>query len=226
MQRWRILLGDDDEQRATMMVEQSDERDALRARLAGMWGAVAGGWARARRLRRRARGAERGADARRWPRWARRPCPRARLRTGRARARGRRARRARRRGRPHRRRRGDDRDRRRARRRAGPGQRRLPPPRARGIDEPDASYDVVLCREGLMFALEPARAVAEIRRVLRPGGASRSPCGPRASATRGSASSWTSSASRPGRRCRRRDPGPVRPRRSGRVAPPPRQARA
>lgn len=39
-----------------------------------------------------------------------------------------------------------------------------------GIDEPDASYDVVLCREGLMFALDPARAVREIRRVLRPGG--------------------------------------------------------
>ena len=38
------------------------------------------------------------------------------------------------------------------------------------IDEPDAAYDVVLCREGLMFALQPARAVAEIRRVLRPGG--------------------------------------------------------
>jgi SAM-dependent methyltransferase len=38
------------------------------------------------------------------------------------------------------------------------------------IDEPDAAYDVVLCREGLMFALEPDRAVAEIRRVLRPGG--------------------------------------------------------
>jgi len=38
------------------------------------------------------------------------------------------------------------------------------------IDEPDASYDVVLCREGLMFALEPGRAVAQIRRVLRPGG--------------------------------------------------------
>ncbi len=38
------------------------------------------------------------------------------------------------------------------------------------IDEPDASYDVVLCREGLMFALDPARAVREIRRVLRPGG--------------------------------------------------------
>ena len=38
------------------------------------------------------------------------------------------------------------------------------------IDEPDGRYDVVLCREGLMFATEPARAVAEIRRVLRPGG--------------------------------------------------------
>lgn len=38
------------------------------------------------------------------------------------------------------------------------------------IDEPDASYDIVLCREGLMFAVDPARALAEIRRVLRPGG--------------------------------------------------------
>lgn len=38
------------------------------------------------------------------------------------------------------------------------------------IDEPDGSYDVVLCREGLMFALDPARATSEIRRVLRPGG--------------------------------------------------------
>jgi SAM-dependent methyltransferase len=38
------------------------------------------------------------------------------------------------------------------------------------IEEPDASYDVVLCREGLMFALDPARAAREIRRVLRPGG--------------------------------------------------------
>ena len=38
------------------------------------------------------------------------------------------------------------------------------------IDEPDAAYDVVLCREGLMFAPDPTRAVAEIRRVLRPGG--------------------------------------------------------
>ncbi|MEA2454595.1 MAG: hypothetical protein QOI45_857, partial [Thermoleophilaceae bacterium] len=38
------------------------------------------------------------------------------------------------------------------------------------IDQPDASYDVVLCREGLMFATDPARALGEIRRVLRPGG--------------------------------------------------------
>jgi SAM-dependent methyltransferase len=38
------------------------------------------------------------------------------------------------------------------------------------IDEPDASYDAVLCREGLMFALDPGAAVREIRRVLRPGG--------------------------------------------------------
>ena len=38
------------------------------------------------------------------------------------------------------------------------------------IDEPAAVYDVVFCREGLMFATDPARAVAEIRRVLRPGG--------------------------------------------------------
>ncbi len=38
------------------------------------------------------------------------------------------------------------------------------------IDEPDAFYDVVLCREGLMFVPEPARAALEIKRVLRPGG--------------------------------------------------------
>jgi len=38
------------------------------------------------------------------------------------------------------------------------------------IDQPDGSYDVVLCREGLMFASDPARAAREIRRVLRPGG--------------------------------------------------------
>jgi SAM-dependent methyltransferase len=38
------------------------------------------------------------------------------------------------------------------------------------IDEPDESFDVVLCREGLMFANEHAKAVGEIHRVLRPGG--------------------------------------------------------
>src|SRR4029077_3775119 len=38
------------------------------------------------------------------------------------------------------------------------------------IAEPDASYDVVLCREGMMFAPEPERAASEIARVLRPGG--------------------------------------------------------
>jgi ubiquinone/menaquinone biosynthesis C-methylase UbiE len=38
------------------------------------------------------------------------------------------------------------------------------------IDQPDASYDVVLCREGLMLVPDPARAASEIRRVLRPDG--------------------------------------------------------
>ncbi|MEA2156866.1 MAG: hypothetical protein QOE11_3006 [Solirubrobacteraceae bacterium] len=38
------------------------------------------------------------------------------------------------------------------------------------IAQPDGSYDVALCREGLMFAADPARAAGEIRRVLRPGG--------------------------------------------------------
>ena len=38
------------------------------------------------------------------------------------------------------------------------------------IDEPDASYDVVLCREGLMLTLDPNTAMAEIRRIMRPGG--------------------------------------------------------
>jgi ubiquinone/menaquinone biosynthesis C-methylase UbiE len=38
------------------------------------------------------------------------------------------------------------------------------------IDEPDDAFDVVLCREGLMFAVDPVAAAAELRRVLRPGG--------------------------------------------------------
>jgi ubiquinone/menaquinone biosynthesis C-methylase UbiE len=38
------------------------------------------------------------------------------------------------------------------------------------IAVPDASFDIVVCREGLMFALDPVRAASEIARVLRPGG--------------------------------------------------------
>ena len=38
------------------------------------------------------------------------------------------------------------------------------------IEESDCSFDVVICREGLMFAVEPVRAIAEIHRVLRPAG--------------------------------------------------------
>jgi len=38
------------------------------------------------------------------------------------------------------------------------------------IAEDDASYDVVLCRHGLQFAVDPAAAAGEIARVLRPGG--------------------------------------------------------
>ena len=38
------------------------------------------------------------------------------------------------------------------------------------IDEPDSSFDAVLCREGLMLVVDPVRAAREIRRVLRPGG--------------------------------------------------------
>ncbi len=38
------------------------------------------------------------------------------------------------------------------------------------IDVPDDSFDIVVCREGLMFALDPVRAATEIVRVLRPGG--------------------------------------------------------
>jgi SAM-dependent methyltransferase len=38
------------------------------------------------------------------------------------------------------------------------------------IDQPDSSFDVVLCREGIMLVPDPARAAREIRRVLRPGG--------------------------------------------------------
>ena len=38
------------------------------------------------------------------------------------------------------------------------------------IDLPTASVDAVLCRWGFMLCLDPAAALAEARRVLRPGG--------------------------------------------------------
>jgi ubiquinone/menaquinone biosynthesis C-methylase UbiE len=38
------------------------------------------------------------------------------------------------------------------------------------IDEPNGSYDAVLCREGLMFVPSPERAAGEIWRILRPAG--------------------------------------------------------
>lgn len=38
------------------------------------------------------------------------------------------------------------------------------------LDLPDASFDVVLCQFGLMLVDDPARALQEMRRVLRPGG--------------------------------------------------------
>lgn len=41
---------------------------------------------------------------------------------------------------------------------------------ASAIDLPDASFDVVVCRMGLMFAPDPSAAVAEIHRVTAPGG--------------------------------------------------------
>lgn len=153
-----------------MMVERSDERDALRARLAGMWVAVADGWGEhadyadargAQSAQRMLELAQVGAG----DRVLELACGPGGLGLA-------------------------------AAERVGPGGevvltdvademtaiaaaraselglgnvafRRLDLER---IDEPDASYDVVLCREGLMFALEPGRAVAEIRRVLRPGG--------------------------------------------------------
>lgn len=41
---------------------------------------------------------------------------------------------------------------------------------AAAIDRPDRSFDVVACRMGLMFTLDPSVAFAEILRVLRPAG--------------------------------------------------------
>jgi O-methyltransferase/aklanonic acid methyltransferase len=41
---------------------------------------------------------------------------------------------------------------------------------AQAVDYPDESFDVVLCAFGVMFLPDRARALAEWRRVLRPGG--------------------------------------------------------
>ncbi len=41
---------------------------------------------------------------------------------------------------------------------------------ASAIDRPDSSFDVVACRMGLMFTPDPSVALAEIRRLLAPGG--------------------------------------------------------
>ena len=72
------------------------------------------------------------------------------------------------------------------------------------IDEPDASYDVVLCREGIMLVPDPARAAREIARVLRPGGRVGLAVGGRGARTHGSGSSSTRSALSSARRCRPR----------------------
>ena len=69
------------------------------------------------------------------------------------------------------------------------------------IDEPDASYDIVLCREGLMFALDPARALREMYRVLKFGGrVALSVWGPRIA----------ESLAGPGVRCRKQRAGTAR----------------
>jgi len=41
---------------------------------------------------------------------------------------------------------------------------------AHALPFPDAAFDVVTCRLGIMFFWDSARALAEVRRVLRPGG--------------------------------------------------------
>lgn len=153
-----------------MMVEQSDERDRLRARLAGMWTSVAGGWSRHAEYA-DARGAQTAqrmlelAQVRAGDRVLELACGPGGLGLA-------------------------------AAERVGPGGevvltdvveemtaiaaarasalgagnvgfRRLDLER---IDEPDDAYDVVLCREGLQLVPDSAQAAGEMRRVLRPGG--------------------------------------------------------
>ena len=165
------------------MVGQSDERDALRAGSHGMWAAVAGGWAQ------HAEYADaRGAPGRRtgcssWPASgpgervlelacgpgglglaaAERVGPRGEvvlsdvvaemtaIAAGRAARRG-------------------------LRERAAPAC-----STSSASTSPTARYDVVLCREGLMFAVDPAAAAREIAACCAPAGGSRSRSGGRAS---------------------------------------------
>ena len=87
--------------------------------------------------------------------------------------------------------------------------------RPRGDRRARRAYDVVLCREGLMFAADPAGPRARSRACCARAAASRSRSGARASATRGSASSSTPSAPRSARRCRR----PASPARSRSTTP-------
>ena len=113
------------------------------------------------------------------------------------------ARRARRRGGSLRRGRRDDRDRRGEGGRAGLRNVRAIDLDIEDIAQPDASYDVVLCREGLMFATDRARVRARSDASCGPAGGQRSPSGARASATPGSGWCSTRSARRSEGRCRR-----------------------
>ena len=97
-------------------------------------------------------------------------------------------RRAGRRGRALRCRRRDDGDRGFARRRARTRQRaHAASSTSSRSTQPDGSYDVVVCREGLMFAPDPAGRRARSGASSGRAGGLRSPCGGRGSATRGSA---------------------------------------
>ena len=115
-----------------------------------------------------------------------------------------RPRRPRRRGRGLRRRPGHDGHRRAAGSRAWARRRAPADPRPGGIDEPDGAYDVVLCREGLMFAADPARAAASAPRAARGRPGRRSRSGARGRATPGSAWCWTPRRRPSATRCRRR----------------------
>jgi ubiquinone/menaquinone biosynthesis C-methylase UbiE len=63
----------------------------------------------------------------------------------------------------------------------------------------DASFNVVVSQFGHMFAPRPAVAIAEMLRVLKPGGASRSPRGRRSSTSASSSPSWGATCPRPQR---------------------------